>query len=680
MGNVASVKSFFSSGNGDDINAPITYGFVPTPPDNNVNVNIARGLGISPPMRPTDENDSGKINAYYRAGNICWLLGLLLAIIFCAVIGGVFDAGLTSSWSSQGSKRLNDRHLPISSVHSLNLDLGHPTFVVNWTNSTTITPAVWDGLVFYASWDGKIAALQEHTGEVAWMISICVDVYALTPSVCSGHVLDGYYITVATPTVWGENIVLSIRKPADIVVLNQKTGVLVKKATLTTNSRASLTQSGTVWDNYLIIGSSISETDAEYDSEECSFIGQVWRWDLDENRAVWVTSMEDPNGDHSSVPSGFTGMPIRGSSPALSVKHGLVTVSTGPLVCRPSWYQACIDTSNCNALNFDYVAYERQYENCHNAGTATYALFNSVVALRLEDGSLYWHEKLIGARAWSLSCEGYNLTNPCRDYVENVEDCDFARNPYANCPTEIESCNNAYEFVDDPALQIHSNGDETLYAMQHSGIIFSFDMVKRGDGDDQVLWAMAVSRGKGAGGIAVDKTAVYFSVFNEEGKLWNYGNNNVTTECGGWGAIKTSDGLPIWYSPHPICNGVHSDCSGNLLVNPGNTGGQSAPSVTNDLVIVTSDDTSRLWSANWDESNHHCGGNVYALHTSNGELVTSYDTGEPFGEQGVSIHGRCIYAGHGPNPLKLKASGKKMYGWCVDQAFVMEEHHHEETD
>ena len=663
MGNV--IKKIFPK-----YAASYEYEYMNRPPTSE-NINLSKNLRIPPPVRPSDEYDSAKIHAYYYSSNICWLFAFIISIFVIGITVGVLDSGLHVSWTSQGSKGLNDRHVPISSVWSKTIDLKNPSFIVNWTNSTTVTPAIWDGLVFYASWDGKVVAIDEHSGDVVWLVNICTDVYAFSTSFCAVEIKDRRYITVATPTVWGGNIVLSILKPADIVVLNQKTGGLVQMATLATNPLASLTQSGTVWDDFLIIGSTISDSDASLDSSNCSFIGRLWKWDLKNNVVIWVTNMEDPLNIRSTR-SGFTGMPIRGSSPALSIKHGLVAISVGGLVCTPNWYDNCVSTVNCTPgpNNFNYTAYQRRYEDCDNTAITSTVIYDSIAVFRLEDGSLYWHEKLNGQRAWHLACDGFNQTNPCESFAE-VDDCDFYHDPTINCRTERNSCNNVYQFVDDPVLQIHSNGDETLYAMQHSGIIFSFDMLKRDDPTEQIHWARAVSRGFGAGGVAVDKANVYFSLFNELGSSWIYDVNGSSTDCGGWGAIDTSNGLPVWYRPHPMCGKYYFGCDGNLSVNPVNTGGQSAPSVTNDIVLVTSDDTSIPFWSNWDESNPHCGGHIYAFEASTGKLISSYETKSPFGEQGVSIHARCVYVGNGPNPNILKTAGKNLYGWCVPQAYPL---------
>ncbi len=695
MGNGSSFNSFPPSG-GPPRGGGNYFNLPPTSDDSTV----SEGLRMPRPgYLPNGAPDESASYAYWRSTNLCWIFAIILAVVLMAILGGVFDAGLLVSWTSHGSKRLNDRSVPVSSLHSKNFDLSDPSFVTEWpTNSTTTTAAVWDGVVFFCSWDGRITGIHEHTGETLWIKKICEDYYDVDADDCPGLVLSQEYICVATPTAWGPNMVVSVRKPPGFVVINQKTGELVKKATLTTNEHAIVTQSGTVWDDSYIVGTSISEEEAWEDADDgCTFIGELFRWNLDANALVWKTSMEDPYGTHPDEPSGFSGMPIRGSSPALSVKKGLIAVTVGNLVCRPSWYAECVAASPCNDEDddeeeFDPEAYRTRYDECHNHGTAKFALFNSVVLIKFSDGSLYWHEKLLGHRAWSAACFSLGLPHPC---VETLGDddaaCDFYHNPLLNCPSEEESCENSFEFAGDPTLQVHSGGQESLYVQQHSGEIYAFDL-RNDDSEEEhepavslpsgydfsrLRWARSPFPGAEfsgtGGGIAVDKRGVFFSIYNRNERPWIYGPDNVTTYCGGWGALETSNGLPIWYKPNPMCNFTFVGCDGDPELPASRTGGRGPPAITNDLVLVTSEDTTRRpdgeFQSDWNPSDNYCGGHVFALHKKNGNVVTSYETKEPFTAQGFSLHGRCAYVGNGPDPSKLKAVGKKMFGWCVPQAW-----------
>jgi outer membrane protein assembly factor BamB len=574
---------------------------------------------------------------------------------------------------------------------------------------------VWNGRVFFTTWGGDIVAVHEHTGALLWQINICTEIYDLTPVACAAFNANKRYISVATPALWGDRLVVSVRKPADVIVITQDKGELVRKRNLDANQYAEITMSGTVWNNDLYVGTAISDVDSFFDANSCTFTGKFFRIDLHDHELdpVWTWDPSDAHGD-SVGPTGYTGLRFKGSSPPLSLRSGLIYVTVGPLICSPLPFIECVGSVTCG-VEFDYNAYEAAYDNCYNNEVlgSDNVFFNSVVSLRTDTGEVYWHEKLIGERAWELACLGYNSTDPCGERFE--EDCDFYHNRYLNCPTEPNSCEDDFDFADDPVYKLHSEGRQDVFVMQNNGNIYRFDALRNENENRafeaaeragrarsrQLLWAIDVrAHGKG-GGLAVDMDTVYFSIYNNgfNPQPWIYANNVsalpvgdpddddvddtftfLYTPCGGWGALQVHNrGLPRWYKPNPRCNLTYdfgACLSDDTPLDPIFSGGRSAPSVTNDLVVVTSQDTSRTFNTPpWTTGPQYCGGNIFALDTKTGDVVTRTWTGEPFGKQGAAIHGRCVYAGNGPNPYFLPAAGHSFYGWCVPQAYPLSGDH-----
>lgn len=633
------------------------------------NVRLSEGLNIQPPRGAYESEDASKMFLYYNSGNLCWLLGLFLVIVLMAILGGVLDAGLTVSWTNEGSGRLNDRHVPVTSIHKGTVRLEIPAFKLFTNASTSSTPSIWRGRAFFTTWDGRVIAVEETTGVVLWSVNLCIDVYGLSAPTCDyqANVLLRY-LTVATPSIWKDKIVVMVRQPAEIVVLEQDSGDLWQKASVGPNYAMELTQSGSVWDDSIYFGTSIAEADIAANKNTCNFTGTVYRWNLDMMVPTWSTSTNDPNGLNGGAPSGFTGMPVRGSSPALSPEEDSVVVAVGPLICQPSWFTNCVGTlCQGNETTFNVSGYRNRYDSCYDYGTASRAMFNSILVLRMTDGSMRWHEKLIGHRAWNLACEGYDLPDPCRDHLPPTEPCDFEHNPYSNCPTEYESCFGDYDWTSDPALQIHANNEMILYAMHKTPIVHAMNLkvdVPNAD-DPRFRWSTHVAPNATGGGVAVNKDYVYFSFANDRSEPWTY-NDGLYTTCGGWGAVDNGYGLPIWYVPHPRCNQTSCTCPGEISPDVKN-GGRSPPTVTNDLVLVTSsDDPDEYYGRNRTTS---CGGYVYALCSKTGFVVSRYETGVPFGKQGVSVHDRCAFAGHGESPAYWGERGTYGYGWCVANAY-----------
>ena len=635
-----------------------------------------------------------------------WVFVVLIVVILAfALLGGMLGTNnLPTSWSSQGSEFRNDRHIPISSVWTGNLDLTTPAFVFSWLNSTSSTIAYWKGVGFATSWDGAVVAFDEFSGATIWAINICEDVYGMSDITCAPLIALKKYISVATPTVWRGNIILSVRKPADIIVLSQDKGLLVKRRNLDSNVYAEITQSGTQWNDNLYVGTGISNFDAQQDQNTCSFIGQFFRLDLTTEHmdTLWTFNTADIYNNLTAA-TGFTGMPIMGSSPPISIRSNLVAFTVGNLICRTIALGDCVTFNDfgCDPELFDYQTYETMYDSCYNnaALKTNTAAFNSIVVLNTEDGTLAWTDKLIGERAWELACLKYNSTTPCGENYDGV--CDFYNNPTLNCPSEIQSCGEDDTFASDPVYQLHSSGAQTLYVAQNNGIVYAYDFLPKQPSHKfeelerlgrsrsvQLYWARSVRAGGKIGGLAVGADSVYFSIYNVGTNPipWIYGNNGSGydyTPCGGWGNIgsvgSNNWGLPRWYKPNPRCNMTYltDTCySSGAQLDPQFSGGRSPPTLTNNVLLVTSQDTSRSFETPpWSSNITYCGGYVFALDTWTGAVSSQYMTGEPFGQQGFSGHGRCVYAGNGPNPYYLPAVGHNVYGWCVPQAYRISTDH-----
>lgn len=636
-------------------------------PISNLDLSISTGLGIPPPVRPRDETDSQKIYAFYRSRNLLCIPAFIMLLIICLVLTIPLDAGLSDSWSAQGSNRFNDRHVPVSLLHKKTLHLTnnnhddnnnnnhrHGSIITHWNQSISSTPAIWNGKVFATSTSGSVAAFHLMTGELIWSKNICKDVFGINPIDCPGYLQEeGKYYSVATPTIWGkDNIVVSIRKPATILVLESETGRVVSRATLDENPLTELTQSGTIYGDSIYIGTSISDSDALIDKHgDCTFVGKFFRWNLKEMRSEWSVKFDDSQLE-------FTGMRISGSSPPISVHSGLVVVSVGPAICTPTWYQNCIQSLNPDNGPFDSELYRSRNSQCHYQGTAGEALFNSIVSLDIETGAKVEWQKIIGYDAWSYACAGKNehnwnchMGNLTQGEDEAEERCDIRSNLYLNCHTEEDSWNlglDLNDFVDDPVLTHPADGVEVIYFAQTSGIIYSYSLEAK-DGTESLpsdsamrrfLWATAVVKGSGNNhhtspvGLAVDKGNVYVSIKNEAHNVWVTDDPlQNTTICGGWAALNRDSGIPVWYtSPsQPYC--MHS---------------YAAPSVTNDLLLVTSSfDVGPTKK-----------GSVLGIETKKGRIVDQLENQDPFTRQGVSIHGRCMYTG---------SDGWELLGWCISK-------------
>lgn len=657
-----------------------------------INVNdsfMADTFGVP---RPTvqESNDSSKMFFYFWFHRIGWIVLFALCFIGVMISVSMIDSGLSSSWSSHGARRLNDRNVPISSVSTKSLRLETPTFTRHVGNSTTCTPAIWNGKTFFTTYDGKITALKSDTFEFIWEIDICVGLYGQPPLVCNAALALQMYTSVATPTVWGDYLVVSIKQPADIVIISQSTGQIVKKVTLDDHPFAEIVQSGTVWSDALYVGTSISDVNIRNEViDGCTFIGHFYKVKLDDNvdhnadlEIVWSKSVVNPN-DYGVPPGGasqpehtdFFGVSVKGSSPPVSSKEGLVYFTTSHFSCGPYDLMTCL-------YDTPYAMHEQE---CYSDSRWKHASFNSVVALDMDTGYMVWFERLIGYKTWDMTCgpnhiypgsnNNNNNNNNDNGDVDSLicnaynTSCPFRNHKTANCPSVTESEYQDYNFVSDPALQIHAEGHETLYVLQQSGIIYSLKAERSVDNHERFIWATHVTSGSGMGGLAADKEHVYFTVSNGNQDGWYVDDSYIPTSCGGWGALQTKDGLAAWYSAHPLCNANY-----DYFWKVENAGSFAPPTVTNDVILIASSDKPvgvyNLQNSNCSDIQAtdpgHFGGHLYAVSTKTGEVSSSYQSGVSFFKQGLSLHDRCIYVGDGYLASEQYEVGSQVYGWCVN--------------
>lgn len=596
---------------------------------------------------------------------------LIMVIIVCIILSIIPSSVNQSNWISFGGNLYNDRfqkhtvfskkeYLPFRSsnvdaegelVSSVKTPSRHE-FV--WSTNewgVTSNPAIKNGRVFYASYNGDIACFKEYNLELVWSINICKDVYQLNDTFCDYQVTyRAEYVSITTPSIWDDShIVVSVRQPADILVLNSHNGKLIYKATLDDNPKAQLSQSGTIHGDSLYIGTSVSYMNSYY--YDCTFNSRFYRWDLKEMRAVW--SKQFNGGDYS----GFTGLSILGSSPPISLDHNVVLVSVGSPICTPDWFSECIsDVYGEMSFTDDVkVKYKNVNRNCFETEETKHVLFNSVVALHLNTGETVWSKKIVGYDAWAMACG--ELEEEDQQQGGSI----FTKNHTLNCPSMMRSWVNGRvnnDFVSDPVIK-RNDGHLVFYVPQNSGIIYAFKVIKKSSSlyEIRTLWATSVtSNTYSLSPLAASKDKIHFSIGPSSEDYdefqWKYYNSTTLTPCGGWGSLYKKTGIPAWYKIHPHhCSNVYSP-----------------PVVTNDLVIVTTTFKKTPFPSisyyspytlvldskhNGDiliESEHN------ASEMEGGSLI-GYN--EYFWEyHGVSLSKDCIHYG---------SSGKYIANWCVSK-------------
>ncbi|KAL5722666.1 hypothetical protein ACHQM5_006157 [Ranunculus cassubicifolius] len=185
------------------------------------------------------------------------------------------------------------------------------------------TPSIYDGTVYFPSWNGNIYAVKAFDGSLVWKQNLT----ELTGFCTMVIPRVNYTLSRATPTIAGEFLLVGIYGPAIVIAVKRSTGKLVWSTQLDRLNRSLVTMSGTV-----IKGAC------------CTFRGSMVKLDVSTGCIIWQTyTLPDNFGQRGE----YAGAAIWGSSPSIDVKRNLVYVATGNLYsaprrvleCQERWYR-----------------------------------------------------------------------------------------------------------------------------------------------------------------------------------------------------------------------------------------------------------------------------------------------------------------------------------------------------
>jgi polyvinyl alcohol dehydrogenase (cytochrome) len=238
-----------------------------------------------------------------------------------------------------------------------------------------------------------------------------------------------------------------------------------------------------------------------------------------------------------TVPPGYTGGAVWGSSPAVDAKRNSLYIATGNNYSIPDAATACLTNATTDA--------ERAL--CIPAND----MFDAIVALDLTTGAVKWSMRALPSDAWNLACG-----------ISFVPGLDV---PVTGCPDDPGP---DFDFGQAPSL-FKVNGVELVGAGQKSGKYWAVD-----PDTGAVVWSQQAGTGGVGGGLqwgsAVDGVRVYTANSNSEARPWTLKDGTVTT-AGGWSALDAASGRVLWTTaaptgagaPGPVTavNGVVFGCS-----------------------------------------------------------------------------------------------------------------------
>ncbi|CAL5191223.1 unnamed protein product [Lathyrus oleraceus] len=463
---------------------------------------------------------------------------VLSLLLFCVHVALVFASSSESNnWLSHGGDLSNRRYA--SMEHKIN-PITAPHLKLKWKffagQDITASPTIYDGVVYFPSWNGNIYALREIDGSVVWKKNL-KELTGLNASVFIFNA-NGT-VSRVSPSVAGDLLILGIYGPAVIIGLNRTNGELVWLTKLESHYRSFITMSGTYYNGSYYVGTSSLEEQVAID-KCCTFRGSFVKLDAKTGAILWQTYMLP---DNKGKQDQYAGAAIWGSSPSIDVYRKHVYIATGNLYSAPQNILDCQERQNNQTTPVET-------DECIEPENHS----NSMLALDLDTGKIKWFKQLGGLDVWFIACN--NASTPNCPPQGPLPDSDFGEAPMM--------------------LTTYVNGTQKdiVVAVQKSGFAWALD---RNNGT--LLWfKQAGPSGTGGGGIwgaSTDEKRVYTNSANSNKDNFQLLPSNMNTTTGGWVAMDPRNGEILWST-----------------ANPGNSTVSGPVSVANDVLFGGSTDLS----------------------------------------------------------------------------------------
>jgi len=409
------------------------------------------------------------------------------------------------TWATGGNDLTVDRNQPFETkIGASNAATLHPKWAATVGGDVSATPSVDKKNVYFPDSKGDVYAFNNSNGHLVWRASV---------SAITG--IPGDYAR-DTPAIAGPNLILgdqggkfgtpSNPTGAWVFALNSKTGALVWKTQVDPEFSAIVSQSAQVVGTTAYVG--VASNEEAYAASAynqgtfncCTFRGSMLALDTKTGAIKWQTY---------TVPTGYSGAGVWGSTPAIDRSRGQVYITTGNNYSAPASAIACMQTASNPKSCMDPADH-----------------FDSMLALNLKTGAIVWSMNgLVESDVWNLDC---GLGFPPFDTVG------------PNCPA---GAGPDFDFGQAPAmLTVTVNGAQrdVVGAGQKSG---DYWLVDRSTGG--IVWHTKVGPGGTLGGAewgsATDGNQIYVANANSGNLL----------QPGFWAALNPNTGAANWTTSDP---------------------------------------------------------------------------------------------------------------------------------
>jgi polyvinyl alcohol dehydrogenase (cytochrome) len=365
-----------------------------------------------------------------------------------------------------------------------------PAWRLTTTGSVTVTPTVADGTVYFPDSGGTLWAVAADSGRVRWSHHV---------SEYTGIAGD---VSRTSPAVYGDELVFgdtSVGNGASVIAVDRRTGRLRWRTLVEPHAAAIMTGAAVIYRGVVYEGVSSAEevlaTTPGYKC--CSFRGSVVALDAATGKLLWKTY---------TVPAGYSGGPVWGSTPAIDPEDNLVYVGTGNNYTAPPGVCTVPGETGC-------------------APPAAADHADSILALDRTTGAVRWFKSTLSSDVYTLVCGDH---------------------PSGTCGPD-------FDFGSGPNLIRLPSGRQILGIGQKNGIYWALD-ARTG----APVWQTIVGPGSSLGGIewgsATDGRRVYAAISNfyRQPYVITSADGTTSTSSGGfWAALDAATGKILWQVADP---------------------------------------------------------------------------------------------------------------------------------
>ncbi|XVF60456.1 hypothetical protein PTKIN_Ptkin08bG0048200 [Pterospermum kingtungense] len=279
------------------------------------------------------------------------------------------------------NRRFTDKETKISPATVPRLRL---KWKFNAGRDISATPAIFEGTLYFPSWDGYLYAVKASNGNLIWKQNL----QQLTGLNSTGAILNvNVTVSRTTPTIADDLLIFGLVGPAYIVAVKRSSGKLVWSTQLDKNSKAVITMSGTYYKG----GDLEHRRMLCFSWKLCQTKCQDWQ------NLVATYMLPDNFGKRGE----YAGAAIWGSSPSIDVRRNHVHIATGNLYSAPKNVTDCQERQNNQT---DVPTHPDECVEPEN-------LSDSILALDLDTGKIKRYNQLGGYDVWFFACNNPSTPN-----------------------------------------------------------------------------------------------------------------------------------------------------------------------------------------------------------------------------------------------------------------------------